>query len=102
MAQALRAPAMLRAAGLDRLLPARDNDERSTTSMLTTFSQVSVNTCMHASERAAERNITKSDIKGAKAHGVISLQILNYEDDTEDDTDTEDFFGTEKSSGQSF
>ena len=32
---------MLRAAGLDRTLPTRDDDERSTTSMSTTFSQVS-------------------------------------------------------------
>ena len=75
---------MLRAAGLDRPLPARDDDERSTTSMSSAVSQVSVNTCMHATKRAAERNITKSDIQGAKARGVIWLQIpLNHEDDSD-------------------
>jgi len=75
---------MLRAAGLDRPLPPRDDDERSATSISTTFSQVSVNPCPHALERAAERNITESDIQGAKARGVIWLQIpLNHEDDTD-------------------
>jgi hypothetical protein len=65
-------------------LPPRDDDEKSATSISTTFSQVSVNACMHASERAAERNITKSDIQDAKARGVVLLQIpLNHEDDTD-------------------
>ena len=34
--------------------------------MSSAVSQVSVNTCMHATKRAAERNITKSDIQDAK------------------------------------
>jgi ankyrin repeat protein len=75
---------MLRAAGLDRPLPARNDDERTVTSISTTLSQVSVNECMHASERAVERQIRTSDIQNAKKSGVIWLQIpFNYENDTD-------------------